>query len=602
MLPPVLWAAVRFQLKGAAVALAIVTLMTASFTATGHGEFSARLELSHERAIMLQTFLGVTAVSALLVAALSLQRQQAVVKLEQANALLEQRVAERTATLLESETRFRHMADHAPVMIWVTEPDGSCSFLSRSWYEFTGQTQPEGLGFGWLNAVHPEDRSLAEEEFRQADSSHRPFRLDYRLRRADGVYRWAIDAASPRFDSSGRFLGYIGSVIDITDRKAAEQALLDTDRRKDEFLATLAHELRNPLAPIRNGLEILGLAGERDPELSEVREMMSRQLDHLVHLVNDLLDVSRISRGKINLRRETITVRRFINDAIETCQPAIQQKLHRLSLELPDADLLVDGDATRLAQVVANLIMNAVKYSEPAGDISCRALQDLGDVVISIQDRGVGIAPEVLPTLWNMFTQVRDTLDKSQGGLGIGLSLVKRLVELHGGSVAAESPGPGLGSTFIVRLPLLATAKPLTADSQLREAGAPNAAPLRVLIVDDNPDGLHTMAMMVRLLKHNTSTASTGQEALLKARSFRPDIVFLDIGLPDMSGHDVARLLRADPLTSPSRLVAMTGWGTEQDLRRSHQAGFDHHLTKPVELASVQAVFASHGAVSTTGA
>jgi PAS domain S-box-containing protein len=383
-------------------------------------------------------------------------------------ALVEQ-VADRTwfaveharsqAALRESEERFRNMADHAPVMVWVTAADGACTFVSQSWLAFTGQPLAGALGFGWIDAVHPDDRASARGAFEAANAKREPFRSEYRLRDAAGAWHWALNAAAPRFGEDGAYLGFVGSVIDITEHKVAEDALRETDRRKDEFLATLAHELRNPLAPIRNAIEIMRL---RDvaPELRGPRDIIDRQVRNLTRLVDDLLEVSRITQGKLALRREPVDLAEAVNEALEGARPLIAAAAHEVTVSLqPSLQLFADG--TRVTQMILNLLNNAAKYTPTGGHIWIGAAKDGADIAISVRDNGIGIDPDHLPHLFKMFSQVTPALDRAHGGLGIGLALVQGLAQLHGGSVRAYSAGPGRGSEFVLRLPAAQARRPL---------------------------------------------------------------------------------------------------------------------------------------------
>ncbi|MGK3984502.1 GAF domain-containing protein [Sorangium sp. So ce136] len=389
-------------------------------------------------------------------------------------------------------------------------------------------------------------------------------------------------------------LAHIASVA-IENARLYDQ-LRDQDRRKDEFLATLAHELRNPLAPIRTGLEILQVSGSAEQD-RKILAMIERQVGHMVRMVDDLLDVSRITRGKVELRRERVDLRAVLNSALETSRPLLEAAEHELAVRLPAEPLLLDADPTRLAQVFANLLNNAAKYTPGGGVIRLAAQRDGAAVVVRVMDNGVGIPADMLPKVFDMFTQVVRSIDRAQGGLGIGLTLVRRLVELHGGTVHAESEGPGRGSTFTVRLPLaaVALAAPEGPASRPRSSGPATrdaTAALRVLVVDDNVDGAESLALLLRMSGHRTRAVHTGPEALTAARELGADIVFLDIGLPGMDGYEVARRLRADPGFAGLVLVALTGWGTEDDRRRAREAGFDHHLTKPVDAAEVRRLVA----------
>jgi signal transduction histidine kinase/DNA-binding response OmpR family regulator len=364
------------------------------------------------------------------------------------------------------------------------------------------------------------------------------------------------------------------------------QDLRERDRRKDEFLAMLAHELRNPLAPIRNAVQILELAGPKDPHVAGARDLIGRQVNHLVRLVDDLLDVSRITRGKINLVKEPVEIANVIAVAVESCRPIIDEHRHQLELVMPTDSVRVRADLTRLAQVVLNLLNNAAKYTDEGGRIRLSVVVEGCQVVIRVRDNGAGIAPEMLPTIFDVFTQVDRTLDRSQGGLGLGLTLVRRLTEMHGGRVEAHSAGPGKGSEFVVRLALLSDE---SSDQQKPIDGQSTARTIlgirrRILIVDDNRDSAESLAMLLRVRGHEVRTAYDGKHGLVVAEDYLPGVVILDIGLPGLDGYGVARALRASPLFRAALLVALTGYGAEEDRRACYRAGFDAHLVKPVEL------------------
>jgi PAS domain S-box-containing protein len=379
---------------------------------------------------------------------------------------------------------------------------------------------------------------------------------------------------------------------DLTEQKE-HLDLQEASRRKDEFLAMLAHELRNPLAPIRNGLQVMRMAGTDGALVERMRDMMDRQLTQLVRLVDDLLDVSRITRGKIELRKERVCLAAVIESALETSHPLVEAAKHRLSVDLPPDPLAVTGDFTRLAQVVSNLLNNSAKYTPEGGRVWVSAAREGDRAAIRVRDDGTGISADMLPTVFDLFTQVDRTIDRAQGGLGIGLTLVRRLVEMHGGSVEARSDGAGRGSEFVVRLPL---ASGEAAPEPPPPSTAAGSKVLRVLVVDDNRDSADSLAMLLELLGHETRVANDGPGALRAAEEFGPEVVFLDIGLPGMDGYEVARRLRLDPHRRGLILAAMTGWGQEEDRRRSREAGFDQHLVKPVSPEAIQAVLAAGAA------
>lgn len=496
-------------------------------------------------------------------------------------------------SLRESEQRFRNMADHAPVMIWVTEADGSCSFLGKTWYEFTGRSAADSLGFGWIDAVHPEDRTSARNEFLAANERHEAFSHEYRLRGKNGDYHWVIDAAAARFDDNGMFLGYIGSVIDITKRKnieealrASEAALKEADRRKDEFLALLAHELRNPLAPIRTGLELMRLAGDDPAVVEEVRTTIERQSQQMVRLIDDLLDVSRITRGAMELRKSRVELATVVESAVETALPIVRDMEHQLNVDLPKHPIVVEADPTRLAQVIANLLNNAAKYMPHGGRIDLVVRREASAVTIAVKDTGIGIPSEMIDRIFEMFTQVDGSLERAHGGLGIGLTLVKRLVEMHGGTVEARSEGVDRGSEFIVRLPIVVE---LLGDPHEKNGEAPApSGKRRILVVDDNENAAKVMGMLLQALGNEVQTAFDGLEAIKLAERFRPDVMLLDIGMPKMNGYETARRLREQPWGADILLAALTGWGQEDDKRRTREAGFDHHFVKPLDPAVLQ--------------
>src|SRR5262245_34606857 len=386
---------------------------------------------------------------------------------------------------------------------------------------------------------------------------------------------------------------YARHAADLIERLRMEEALNEADRRKDEFLATLAHELRNPLAPIRNALELLRRGSGDATLIEKARSMMGRQVGQMVRLVDDLLDISRITRGKLQLRKERVELADILNAAVETARPLIEASAHELTVTLPSQPVPVQADPTRLAQVLANLLNNAAKYTEKAGHIWLTAERRGGEAVVSVRDTGIGIPAEPLPRLFEMFSQVSSALERSQGGLGIGLALVKGLVEMHGGRVEARSGGVGSGSEFTVTLPVAEA--PMQATPEPGDDGEPTGcrSKYRILVVDDNRDAADSLTMMLTMMGHDIQKAYDGLEAVQAAAAFRPDVVLLDIGLRKMNGYEAARHIRQQPWGRPMTLIAVTGWGQEEDRRRAFEAGFDHHLTKPVEPAALEKLLAA---------
>jgi PAS domain S-box-containing protein len=393
---------------------------------------------------------------------------------------------------------------------------------------------------------------------------------------------------------------FTGIVRDITERKRLEQELrqrladlAEADRQKNEFLAMLAHELRNPLAPMRNALHLMRLPGAEVTMVAQARDMMERQMHHLVRLVDDLLDVSRIIRGNIELRKEPVDLAVAVSRAVETAQPVVEAQGHHLAVSLAEQPVWVEGDLIRLSQVIANLLTNAAKYTDKAGRITVKLEREDGEAVVRVRDTGVGIPPDLQPRIFDLFVQGDRTLARSQGGLGIGLTLVKRLVEMHAGTIAVASAGVGQGSEFTVRLPALSDGQGSGAAGVAGErARVTDALRKRVLVVDDNVDAAESIAMILRVSGYDVRCVYDGPSVLPAARAYRPDVVVLDIGLPGLNGYDVARGLREQPEFKRTPLVAVTGYGQEEDRQRSHEAGFDYHLTKPVDPDALQAFVA----------
>jgi PAS domain S-box-containing protein len=390
---------------------------------------------------------------------------------------------------------------------------------------------------------------------------------------------------SPIRDAGGRIIGASKIARDITDRKRTAEALRESDRRKDEFIALLAHELRNPLAALRNGLHVIRLASHDINCVAKTREMMERQLRHMVRLIDDLLDISRISRSKMELRRTRLLLADVLKSAVEVARPQIEAAGHELSISLPSSPIYLDADLTRLVQVFGNLLGNSAKYSEPKGRIWLTAERSGSEVIISVKDNGIGIPPQQINNIFDMFSQVGRSIERSSGGLGIGLALVKGLVEMHGGSVAAESPGVGKGSAFTVRLPALADrTDPMPLDSTERATDAPVR---RILVVDDNRDSATSMAMMLRLMGNEVQTAHDGMEAVEAADQFRPQVILMDVGIPRLTGYEATRRIREQSWGKNMIIIALTGWGQDSDKEKSREAGCNAHLVKPINMSDL---------------
>lgn len=486
------------------------------------------------------------------------------------------------AAVRESEGKLRLLADTIPQLAWMARPDGHIFWYNRRWYEYTGTTPVQMEGWGWQSVHDPAVLPKVLEQWKGSLASGEPFEMVFPLKGTDDKFHPFLTRVNPLRDDEGRVLHWFGTNTDISEIKKMEEALRDADRRKDEFLATLAHELRNPLAPIRNSLQILKMPRVDVATAQQTRDMMERQVHHLVRLVDDLMDVSRVMRGKIELRKEQVELATVIARAVETAQPLIELQGHRLQIALPPDSLLLDADPVRLTQVVGNLLTNAAKYTEANGNIWVTAERERNHAVLRIRDNGIGIAPDMLPHIFELFVQVDHAATRSQGGLGIGLTLVKNLVEMHQGNVAAHSDGLGRGSEFVVRLPLASSAQTQSKSDDATQPSLPTSGN-RLLVVDDNTDAAESLALLLRLKGHQVRVAHNGLSALDIVSNYRPQIVLLDIGMPGMDGYEVARRIRKQPGLESVVLAALTGWGQQEDRRRSADAGFDHHLVKPVD-------------------
>ncbi len=509
----------------------------------------------------------------------------------------EARLAE--ARIRESEERYRSLVAATTQTVWSTSPD-----FSRS-VTLTGQ-DPIGLpdeakkAGGWLDIIHPEDREQTRQAIALALGSRTGYEIEHRAKYRDGTYRHYLTRAVPLLDKAGSIREWIGTSTDITDRRQAEEArerlyreLQENDKRKDEFLAMLAHELRNPLAAMGNAVALTARSRQAE-HVDWSMEVINRQIKHLTRLIDDLLDVSRINSGKIELRRDDLDATPILESAVETVRPLAVQRKHELSVSVDRGNIWVNADPTRLEQVVTNLLTNAAKYTENGGHIWLTAGHDGEDVVITVRDNGVGIPPEKLPEMFELFAQGDRTLARSEGGLGVGLTVVKKLVQMHGGRITARSEGIDKGSEFSVRL--RAANRPVTVTALVKEpADSPRRA-ARVLVVDDNVDMATGMARLLHLLGHDVKTAHDGPEAVAVAPAHMPEFVLLDIGLPGMDGYEVAARLRQDGCCRRAVFIAVSGYGQDEDRRRSKAAGFDYHLVKPIDHDALLALLSNAGA------
>jgi PAS domain S-box-containing protein len=504
----------------------------------------------------------------------------------------ERREAEQA--LRESELRLQLIVNGSGVAIWDADLRTGKTFWNRRTFELFGfEPTPDGsIAFDmWRACLHPDDEQRVRQAFDRAIREKTHLSVEHRIRRKDGSVLWLSAFGRYYYDAEGHAVRFAGMNLDITERKQAQEELRLADQRKDEFLAVLAHELRNPLAPLRDSLRLFERAPIIDPTLSAARRIMQRQTTQMVRLIDDLLDVSRISRNRLELRKEHTTIAEALESAIETCRPAINARGHRLSVQMTAAPLHVYGDRIRLAQIFVNLLSNSTKYMNPGGEIRVAAAEANGQALVTIADNGFGIAAEDLPRIFEMFTQAGSEPGHRVGGLGIGLALVSQLAQLHGGTVTAESRGPGEGSTFTVRLPLT---KPLLAvASETAYTEHPVRDRRKVLVTDDNEDAATALAMLLTAMGNEVQIAHDGQEALNIAEQFQPDLILMDVGMPRLDGLEATRRLRETDWGRRAAIVALTGWGQEADKRRSHEAGADDHLVKPVDPQALERVLAS---------
>jgi len=493
------------------------------------------------------------------------------------------------AALRESEARYRALANATADVIYRMSPD------------WTQMRQLDGRGFlkdtpdtrrYWIDDYVPADeQQRVHEAIAAAIRAKAVFELEHRVRRLDGTVGWTYSRAVPMLDARGEIHEWIGAASDITERKLAEEKLRESDRRKDEFLAMLAHELRNPLAPIGAAAELLQRARLDESPVRKTSQVVGRQVAHMTELIDDLLDVSRVTRGQVELEQAPLDLRDIVTDAVEQVMPLALARGQRLDVDVPAHGVRVMGDKKRLVQVLANILNNATKYTQEGGRLRLAAVVRDDAVDIDIADNGIGMAPELAARAFDLFAQAERTSDRASGGLGLGLALVRSLVELHSGTVTCASDGPGLGSRFTVTLPRLqAAAAPAASDAAARDATEDEG--LSIMVVDDNVDAAAMLAMLLEASGHRVIVENDPMRALERAEEEAPQACLLDIGLPGIDGFELARRLRARPATAHALLVAITGYGQDSDRQRASAAGFDRHLVKPIDLGILQDVLA----------
>jgi two-component system CheB/CheR fusion protein len=576
--PLVVWAAMRLGRRGAATTTLVTSAIAIWSTAQGLGPFA--IASTHENLLLLQTFMAVVSVTGLLLAAAVAERDAA-----------ERRAVAEYEELRRGEERLRLALDAGHMAVWDWNvPTGAVTWEG---YSEVMSALPAGAFDGtrdaFLALVHPDDRPTVAAAIVESVERHADYAVQFRMAAADGDVRWVASRGRVLADANGDAARMLGVALDVTERqqltdqlRAKAEALADADRRKDEFLAMLAHELRNPLAPLSNALHLLAID---HPDRGRLVAMASRQVTLLVRLVDDLLDVSRITRGMITLRREPTALADVIARAVEMVRPDVDARSQAFTVSVPSTPIRLLADPARLAQVVANLLGNASKYTPPGGAIWLTAERLEAHVVLRVRDTGAGIAPDLLPHVFDLFVQGDVSLARTAGGLGIGLTIVHRLVAMHGGRVEARSDGPGRGSELAVTLPVMAD--DLAPVDDTPSSGTHPPGGLRVLIVEDNVDMAESLAMLLSQWGHQVQLAYDAASALVIAARERPEVILSDLGLPGMDGYELARRLRAEPAFGKVVLVALTGYGRPEDQRRALDAGFDHHLVKPPDLAGL---------------
>jgi PAS domain S-box-containing protein len=490
--------------------------------------------------------------------------------------------------LRASEARFRQLADAMPQLVWTAEPDGTVDYYNVRATEYSAIDRASDGHWTWVPVLHPDDVQCTLEAWQHAVATGETYVCEHRVRMSDGAMRWHLSRAEPVRDAAGCVVKWFGTATDIHDLKLAQERLRESDRRKDAFLATLAHELRNPLAPIRHAAEILRLRAPADPALRKAHEMIDRQLRHLARLIEDLTEASRMTRGRLELRRERVALAVILEPVLATFRPRAERAGQTLTLSVPPEPIHLFADPVRLTQVFQNLLDNAWKYTGKGGRIQLAAERDGAEVVVRVADTGAGIAPDQLPKVFEMFSQLDTSPEQSKDGMGIGLALARALVEMHGGRIEARSQGLGLGTELIVRLPILSDvpAEPIQLPPEADVSMPPVAA--RILVVDDNADAAESLAMWLEVAGYAVEQARDGLEAVAAAERFDPHLILLDIGMPGLDGYGACRRIREQPWGKRMRIIALSGWGQDDDRRKSSASGFDGHLVKPLDPAALR--------------
>jgi len=485
--------------------------------------------------------------------------------------------------LRETVAKYHTIANALPQMIWSAQPDGYHHYFNQQWYDYTGTAKGFSDGEGWLALFHPDDQVITAKKWQHSLTTGEPYEIEYRLRHHSGQYRWVLGRARPVRNAHGVITRWMGTCTDIHEQKLAQESLLQADRLKNEFLAMLAHELRNPLAPITTAADLLFRSTLDEEGVWQLGEVIARQARHMTRLIDDLMDASRVTRGQLSLDQQPVDMNMVATEALEQIRPLLEAKAHHLDIELPSEPAWVLGDKLRLVQVLVNVLGNAIKYTASGGRIALQMAVQGGQLTLSVQDNGIGMSSELVDVAFELFSQGERSADRSQGGLGIGLALVRSLIQLHGGSAALYSAGAGLGSKVTVLLPSLRHGDKLSG-VDADDAGAALACkPLRIMVVDDNADAAQLLGVFLELLGHKVFVQFHPADAIRCARQVLPDLCLLDIGLPDMDGYTLARQLRLIPGMQIAILAAVTGYSQPRDKQAAFAAGFDFHFAKPID-------------------
>jgi PAS domain S-box-containing protein len=587
-LPLVIWAAFRFDQREVVLAIATLAAFAVGFTVAGRGPLaSTSVDVS---LVQLLIFTSVVAVTGLVISAVVGERRRAMEALRRSRDELERRVAERTHAFKRSEETFRMLVEGIQdYAIFMLDPNGNIVSWNKGAAKIKGYTADEIIGqhFSRFYPAEAIERYWPQQELELAKAQGRFEDTGWRIRK-DGSQFWANVIITALYDADGQLRGFAKITRDMTESRRVE-TLERNERRMNEFLAMLAHELRNPLAPIRNALDLMRMKSA-DTSIQEwSRNVIDRQTTQLTRLVDDLLDIGRITSGKIVLKKEPVELTAAVMRAVESCQPIADRRDQTLEVHCGTDPLMIDGDLIRLSQIVTNLLNNAIKYTPDGGKIEVSVTREGDSAVVRVKDSGIGIPPDLIPDVFNLFIQGERSLARTEGGLGIGLTIVRQLVALHGGSVTARSEGQDKGSEFTVRLPALPQKSSARKSVPFWQPQQPQVK-RRVLVVDDNHDSADMMAAVLNAWGHDVRTEYDGHAAIAAASQFRPEVVLLDIGLPGMNGYDVAMQLRKSAHLQPPVLVAVTGYGQDEDRQRVREAGFDHHLIKPVDPAALEKI------------